>query len=738
MTDSLDSLRKAVAGRYTVERELGRGGSATVYLAADLRHDRLVALKVLHPELAGAIGPARFLQEIRTTASLAHPHILPLLDSGETEGLLYYSMPFVDGESLRERLQKDRQLPLDEALRITHDVANALSYAHARGVVHRDIKPDNILLVADHAVVADFGIARAVDVAAGDRLTETGIALGTPAYMSPEQVVGERGIDGRCDVYALACVLYEMLAGDPPFVASNPRAVMARQLVDPIPPIATVRPDAPAAVAAALARALAKAPADRYATARAFADALSRETAEPTPGRKSIAVLPFANMSANPENEFLSDGISEEILNALTRLPDLRVAARTSAFTFKGKTPDIKEVGAKLRVATVLQGSVRKAGTRLRITTQLIDVAAGYQLWSERYDREMDDVFAIQDEIAAAVTEKLKVSLLDAAEGGARQLHTNDLEAYELYLRGRYFWNQRGAGVAKGLEYFQRAVERDPDYALAYAGMGDAYAMLGFWGGTRQRDSYARGKAAAQRALELKPELAEAHACLGFIAMYHDWDWTRAERELLLAIELEPRYIEGHLYYAQLLGWIQGDWETAMAHLRRAHDIDPLSVTVLAQIGGQLWNGGRFEEGLAALEKTLELAPALVNAHWFRGMVCRQLGRFEDAITGLERAIALNPGQTHLVGELALTLAVAGQREQAQAILNEAEFRDQQPFYTAAVHAALGMTDAAFEWLETAFARRDPVLSGVRGYRSLNIDREDPRYLDLTRRMGLT
>lgn len=452
----------------------------------------------------------------------------------------------------------------------------------------------------------------------------------------------------------------------------------------------------------------------------------------------AIAVLPFTNMSADPENEYLSDGISEEILNSLTRLPDLRVAARTSSFAFKGRNPDIGEVGAKLHVQAVLQGSVRKSGNRLRITTQLIDAADGYQLWSERFDREMHDVFAIQDEIAAAVLQKLRVTLLGVPEGGARGRHTDDVKAYELYLRGRFFWNQRGAGLRKGLEYFQQAVERDPGYALAHAGMADAFAMIGFWSGTKQPGAYVQGKATAKRALELNPELAEAHACLGFIAIYHTWDWALAERELLRAIELEPRYVEGHLYYSTYLGYFKGDWEGALTHLRQAQDVDPLSITVMAQIGGQLANGGRLEEALTQLDRTLEFAPTFVLAHWFRSMTCRKLGRPEAAVVALEPVVAANPDQTHLVGELALAYVEAGREERAHAILVEGMLGDSEPFYAAAVCAALGNTDEAYDWLEVGFERRDPMVGSIRRYPGpLALDREDPRFQDLVKRLGI-
>jgi serine/threonine-protein kinase len=390
MTDQVSQLNTALAGRYEVESELGTGGMATVYLAEDLKHDRKVAIKVLRPDITAAIGRGRFLREIQIVARLNHPHILPLYDSGEVEGLLLYVMPLVQGESLRERLKRDSVLSIEDAVSVTRDVAEGLAYAHGRGVVHRDIKPGNILIEDEHAMVTDFGIALAVSAAGAERITETGVYLGTPEYMSPEQAAGEKDLDGRSDQYSLACVLYEMLTGQPPFVGPSARAIVARHLTDPAPPLATVRPDVGVGVQEAIARALTKLPVDRFETIEDFVEGLAAEHTSQSPSApRSIAVLAFANLST-ADNEYLSDGLSDEIINALTRIEDFRVASRTSAFAFKGTSEDIRSIGRRLNVRSVLEGSVRKAGNRLRVTAQLINVEDGYHLWSERYDRESD------------------------------------------------------------------------------------------------------------------------------------------------------------------------------------------------------------------------------------------------------------------------------------------------------------------------------------------------------------
>src|SRR5213593_478487 len=471
MSGVFDRLQEGLADRYAIEREIGRAGMATVYVAQDLKHRRPVAVKVLHPHLAANLGAERFLREIQIAARLQHPHIVPLYDSGQAGGLLYYVMPYVEGESLRRRLEREKQLPLDDALEVARAVAAALDYAHRHHPVHRDIKPENVMLHEGEAMVTDFGIAKAVSAAAADTLTQTGTSVGTPAYMSPEQAGGAVELDGRSDVYSLGCVLYEMLAGRTPFTGPTAQAIIVKCFTEPVPPLRSARDAVPPSVEQAVMRALAKEPADRFATAAQFAQALKPAAATP-PGAvpvvtatapKSIAVLPFVNMSADPENEYFTDGIAEEIINALTKVQALRVASRTSAFAFKGKNQDIRKVGEQLSVSTVLEGSVRKAGNRLRVTAQLVNVADGYHLWSERYDRDLEDVFAIQDEIAGNIVKALRVVLSDAEKRAIEKAPTDNVQAYDYYLRGRQFFHQfRRTGIQYARRMFERAIESDP------------------------------------------------------------------------------------------------------------------------------------------------------------------------------------------------------------------------------------------------------------------------------------
>src|SRR5260221_2539960 len=449
----VERLRNALSQTYTIDRELGRGGMATVYLAQDSKHDRVVALKILHPDLAASLGPERFLREIKLAARLNHPHILPLFDSGEAQGFLYYVMPYVEGESLRERLDREKQLPIDEAVHHARSIASALDYAHRQNIIHRDIKPENVMLYEGEAMVMDFGIAKAVSSAGSETLTQTGMMVGTPAYVSPEQAAGEVNLDGRSDQYSLACVVYEMLSGHRPFSGPTAQAILAKRFTEAVTPIRSVKSSISESVERALNKAMATDAEGRYRTVGLFAQALA-STSLTTPSdtqtmpqpvvasAESIAVLPVTNMSADAENEYFTDGMAEEIINALSKIQSLRVASRTASFAFKGKSEDIAEIGRKLKVSTFLEGSVRKMGNRLRITAQLVNVADGYHLWSERYDREMEDIFAIQDEISQAIIVALRVILTEGEKKQIEKARAVNVQAYDYYLRGRQYFHQ--------------------------------------------------------------------------------------------------------------------------------------------------------------------------------------------------------------------------------------------------------------------------------------------------------
>jgi serine/threonine protein kinase/tetratricopeptide (TPR) repeat protein len=745
LTSSLeDRLTTGLAGRYRMERELGQGGMALVFLAQDLRHERKVAIKVLRPEISAEIGAERFLREIRIAAGLTHPHILPVYDSGQADGLLYYVMPNMEGRSLRERLEQERQLPLEEALRITREVASALDYAHRQKVVHRDIKPENILFQEGNALVADFGIGKAVS--AGGPKTQTGMAVGTPAYMSPEQATGEAEVDGRSDIYSLGCVLYEMLTGELPFTGPTAQAILTKRFISPVPHVKAMR-DVPEGIDEAVTRSLAKVPVDRYATAAQFAAALvPGEAPHRTPpdqkgGRpqQSVAVLPLANMSADPENEYFSDGMTEEIIGALSKVPGLQVASRTSCFAFKGKEVEIAQVGEKLGVGSVLTGSVRKIGNRIRITAQLVNVDSGHSLWSETYDRQLEDVFAIQDEISRAIAEALKLRL--GGTGEQLVAPTKSLEAYNLYLKGRFFFNRfTEMGLRKSLDFFQHVLLQEPGYARAYAGMADCWcALADDW--VAPDDAYPRAKAAAQRALQHDPELAEAMTSLGKVMCWYEWDFAGAEAQLRKAVALNPNYAEAHWTFGSVLPGV-GLLGEAVEELRKALILDPLYPQYSRWLGRMLLYAGESQAAIDQSHKTLELNAEYFQAYLDIGSAYLAQGRPEQALEWFRRGQRLETSVRSYDAFIVRALAPLGRREEADEILTRLEDESRQHYVRSEVmamgYAAMGDLDRAFACLERAFQARSAGLIYLHvdpGYEPLQ---NDPRFRALTQRIGLS
>src|SRR5438132_1381929 len=693
MLEILARLKAALADRYAIDRELGHGGTATVYLAQDLKHGRSVAVKVLRPELAAALGAERFLREIEIAARLTHPHILPLHDSGEAAGFLYYVMPFVQGESLRDRLHREPQLPIDEAVKIAREVATALSYAHSQDVVHRDIKPENILLSGGEAVVADFGIARAIVAAGAEQLTDTGLAVGTPGYMSPEQATGAEHLDGRSDVYSLGCVLYEMLAGHPPFLGTTAQEILARHTLDPVPPLRTIRPELPAAVDRAVGKALAKAPADRFATAAPFVESMTQASTPPSFARRaarpavfvaagvaalvtgyvlltrrsgssdepgpSIAVLPFKNIGGDVNNEPFSDGMTDEITTALGKVEGLRVAARSVAFRFKGKNVVPEEIG--------------------------------------------------------------------------RQLHV-------LYLQGRYFFAKRdSASLRKAQEYFESAIHKDSTYALAWSGLSDAYSHRAVWGYVAPHDIFPKAKAAALRARALDSTLVEVHTSLGFIAQFYDWDWPTAGREFDQALRIDPRYAEAHLFHA----WYfvaTNRMDEAVSEVQTAVTLDPFSVVNNARLASMLFYARRYNETLAQSRHLLELDSTSVQGRVELARAYLQLGRCAEALAALEQG----PGPAWEVfpGLLGQAYATCGHRTQALARLSYLGSavragRYVPHFAFARIYAGLADTDRGLAELDSAYVERAWPMFTLRVEPAFDGLRADPRFVRLLKKVGL-
>ncbi|HUQ19606.1 MAG TPA: protein kinase [Gemmatimonadaceae bacterium] len=683
----LDNIKTALESRYTIERELGRGGMATVYLAHDVRHGREVAVKVLHPELASAVGADRFLREIKLSARLNHPHILPLFDSGEASGFLFYVMPYIEGESLRDRMNREGQLSLEDSLAIGRAVAGALDYAHRRQIVHRDIKPENIMLNEEMAMVMDFGIAKAVSVAGSETLTQTGMVVGTPAYVSPEQAAGELEIDGRSDQYSLGCVLYEMLTGERPFTGPTAQAVLTKRFTAPVPSLSEALEGVPDEIDRALAKAMAKDAAARYTTSGEFARALvppmvtTPTAAIPSPEGaqvvKSIAVIPFTNMSADPENEYFTDGMAEEIINALSKIKSLSVASRTSSFAFKGKTEDIREMGRKLEVSAVLEGSVRKMGNKIRISVQLINVANGYQLWSERYDREIEDVFAIQDEIGQNIVKALRVVLSEEEKQAITKAPTENVEAYDYYLRGRQFFHQhRRTSIEFARQMFTRAIEIDPEYALAHSGIADCCSILYMYFDARE-SNLKQADSASRKALQLDSQLAEAHSARG-LAFSLSKQYDLAMQEFETAMKLDPKLYEAPYFYGRAC-LAQGKWFEAAPLFEKAAQLRPDDYQAVSFLSAAYAGQGRIHEASKAshravgvIERWLDLNPDDARALNLGATIWSNLGQKEKALEWARRSLVIDKEDPQLLYNVACVYAIEGMKDDAILTLERA------------------------------------------------------------------
>ncbi len=754
MAELFERLSAALAARYKLQRELGQGGMAKVFLAHDLKYQRAVAVKVLLSELAESVGAARFLHEIQIAARLHHPHILPLYDSDEAQGFLYYVMPYIEGETLRERLARERQLPVGDALQITREVADALSYAHKSGVVHRDIKPGNIMLESGHAIVADFGIARAVGVASSQPFTGPRQVIGTPAYMSPEQTEGSEYLDGRSDIYSLGCVLFEMLVGEPPFNGSTLEAVIARRVSTPVPSARAFRELVPEAIDTAVKKAMAKLPADRFVSAAQFAEALAtpvtstiavgaaQAMVQEVSTTKSVAVLPFENMSTDPENEYFSDGITDDIIAQLSKISALKVISRTSSMQYKKTNKKITAIAEELGVGAILEGSVRRAGPRARIVVHLVDPKTEKHLWGDTFDRQLTDIFEVQSEVAQQITGALSLALSPEEKQRVEKKATGDAEAYNLYLLGRFHLNKwSGAEVQKAIEHFQEAINKDPSYAVAYAGMADAYELLSIGFGSKAPVEYlAQAKDVALKALEMDDTLAEAHTSLAYARWLGDLDWVGAERGFKRALELKSSYVMAHEWYAEYLAAL-GRHDEALASIKRAQQLDPLSVPVNRAVGWIVYFSRRYDQAIEELRKTLGMDPDFLGARLVLWWALVAKGAHEEAIADIRKEVERPGLRTMKKLMLGYACASAGRLEEAGGILWELEAKlageNRLALLSALLFTAMDDKDRAFEQLERAYQIREPGLVFLRVAPWADPLRSDRRYAALVERLGL-
>jgi TolB-like protein/lipoprotein NlpI len=726
---------------YKILEKLGEGGMGAVYKAQDTKLDRLVALKFLPKHLlCDEEAKQRFEQEAKAASALDHPNIATIYEIDEVGGECFISMTYIEGNCLKE-LIKANTFSIEEILNIAIQIAEGLNAAHRRGIVHRDIKPDNLMLSNDGLVkIFDFGLAKLKGVSG---LTRIGSTVGTLAYMSPEQAQGIE-LDRRSDIFSFGVVLYEMITGQLPFKGEHEAAIIYSVLNEAPEPLGRYRANIPEGLQRIIDKILEKDREKRYQQIdelRADLKRLSRATGSPIKRQlPSIAVLPFTDLSADKEQEYFCDGMAEEIINALTQVEGLRVVARTSAFSFRGKEIDIREIGRKLNVETVMEGSVRKAGNRVRITAQLVNVADGYHLWSERYDREMQDIFAVQDEISLTIVDKLKVKLLKEEKAKLVKRYTDNPEAYSLYLKGRYFWYRRyEGGLQKGIECFQQAIDQDPLYALAYAGIADCYNQFGLWGFLDPKKAYPKAKVACAKALQIDDTLAEAYASQGWIKMFYDWDWAEAEKAYKQAIELSPNYATVHYYYG--LYDVVGRGIEAFAEAKKAVELDPLCLVHNAVLGFILYLRRQFDDAIEQLQKTLEMDSNFAVTCLFLGLSYMGKKRWEEAITFLKKITSIWQGNPFPIGFLGFAYGMSGQKDKAISMLDQLSTLSQQKyvssFYRALIYTGLDQKDQAFEQLEKAYDERESWMACLKAAPFMDTLRSDPRYEVLLRKMGL-
>lgn len=668
MTDPRDRIQTALGNSYSLARELGAGGMATVYLAHDVKHDRDVAIKVLRQDVAESLARERFLREIHVAARLNHPNILPLYDSGEADGLLYFVMPVMLGQTVQDRLQSTGRLSVDEAVRIGTQVADALDYAHRNDVVHRDIKPGNILLHEGHAIVADFGIGKALVAAAAESptFTQVGMSVGTPAYMSPEQAAGDI-LDGRSDLFALGCTMYEMLTGEQAFTGPTLQAVIAKRFSYVPPAVTQSRSTVPPSVSRTVERLLAAAPDARFMSGAEVVRALRGEIDVQSVRRElpSIAVLPFANMSANPDNAFFSDGISDDITVALTKVTGLKVAARASAFSFAGKNTSLAEIGDKLNVGNVLEGSVRRAGNRVRVTAQLMETKTGTQRWGDQYDRDLNDIFAIQDEISHSIVSELEVVLGVRANAPLVVRPTDDMEAYDLYLRAREAIRVRTpSSLLRGRELCSSAIQRDPSFARAWLVLAEAFAATGVYG--YEPLAYCREQAekALAQAARLHGVDADVALYRGFIKLYLRADWPAAGADFAIALAANPNDVFAN---SLLAGWhgLLGNRTARTAAATKAVTIDPLSPFTFSLAAHSYYYTADYEDALAYQERALALDANFLNALRGSALCLSRLGEPDEAVTRMRRQVAISEQSPTSVAMLAYMLQRVGETAEA-------------------------------------------------------------------------
>jgi serine/threonine protein kinase/Tfp pilus assembly protein PilF len=779
---------------YRIIKKLGAGGMGEVYLAEDTKLNRKVAVKVIRANSdADEQAKNRLIREAHAAARLDHPNICAIHEVGEADGESFIVMQYVEGETLADRIDK-KPLDLRESLDVAVQVADALSEAHSQGIIHRDIKPQNIMLtLRGQAKMMDFGLAKVIqqksvidsEVTTHSLLTEPGVLVGTVPYLSPEQVRGDTA-DGRSDIFSFGTMLYKMVTGIHPFAAESNGATISAILTREPPPLARYAANVPTELERVQHKCLEKDRERRYQSAlevlvdlrtlqRRLESAVTIETVlsrrksstrrlvvvalvaaiiaiigaglfffafDDKTGKAigSVAVLPFVNVGADPSTEYLSDGITDGLINSLSQLPNLKVIARSSVFRYKGQEADPQTVGRNLKVLAVLTGRVHRLDDTLSVSAELADARDNSHIWGAQYNRKLSDVLALQEEISKEISEKLQLKLSGEEAKLLAKRYTEDNEAYQLYMKGRYFWNKRTPeDVKRGIEQFKQALDKDPRYALAYSGLADSYAMLGDYGIIPPKEVFPSAAAAATRALEIDDKLAEAHTSLAHARLY-DWDWSSADREYKRAIELKPGYATAHQWYANHLV-ATGHFNEALIQIRRALELDPLSLIINEGAGLHLYLTRKYDQAIEQQQKTLELDSSFIPAHSTLGAAYLQKGMYEQALAEFQKAIDLSGHNPDYVADLGHGYAVSGKRGKARKVLDElndmSKLRHVSPYAIARVYVGLGESDQAFKWLEKAYGERTSELIFIKEEPVFDNLHLDLRFQDLLKRMGL-
>jgi eukaryotic-like serine/threonine-protein kinase len=732
--------------RYTLQGEIGRGGMAVVHRARDARHGRDVAVKIMQPSIHEAVGAERFLREIETAARLQHPHIVPVFDSGNAGGQLFFVMPLIEGESLRAALQRSGRMEIDQAVRIIREIADALEYAHSQGVVHRDIKPENILMTRGHALLADFGIARA---ASADRataaVTQAGIVLGTPAYISPEIASGSSDVGPASDVYSLGCLLFELLAGSPPFTGESNQAVLTKRLTATAPRVRSLRPETPAAIDEAIARVLDRDP-SRRPTVRAFSDALAgtttaRQAVSPAPvGDRSIVVLPFDNLSPDQNDAYLAAGLTDELISDLSRITALRVIARNSAIAARDRTRDLKEIARMLDVRYLLEGSVRRAGNQLRVTAQLIDGTTDAHLWGEKYGGTMDDVFEVQERISRAIVSELRARLTEQEQADLKG-PTTDPETYELFLRARHMLGQSLLRMPEAMPLLEEVMRRDPNFVPAYGVVGAPLVLCAIFNYIEPKTAWSQIQHLADRALAVDPRSGPAHELLAAVSIYRDLDWAEATRLYARARQLEPGAGFDRFLYAFFLAF-SGDVQGAVAVAREGRRLDPLNIIGSIAESVMLAYARDFDAALPLAQKPIELDPQFPEGYHITGYILLGKQDFAAAAQYLEKAVALSHRAAWPVAKLGRAYVGLGRIDEARQLLVELEQRaETDPTVSgpaiATLQLHLGDHAGFYRWMNRGIDDRDPFAVSLAREFLWDPARQDSEFAELLRRVGL-